>query len=96
MPQLLYPWKRDPVPSIIEDTGWAPGPVDLTPPAPPPRCDHLTIQPIDSRYTNYTTPAHKKKYLIKFIQNQSAILTCPFDICESYIEDSKYPCIFFI
>jgi hypothetical protein len=29
------------------------------PPPTPPRCDRQTVQPIDSRYTNYTSLAHK-------------------------------------
>jgi len=53
----VTPWPyftpgKDPVP-IVQDAGWAPGPVwtgaeNL---APPPRFDPLTVQPVASCYT---------------------------------------------
>ena len=51
----LYPGK-DPVP-IVQETGWAPGPVWMGAEnlAPPPRFDPRTVQPVASRYTDYAT-----------------------------------------
>ena len=52
----LPPWK-DPVP-IVQEAGWAPGPVwtgaeNLAPPSP--GFDPQTIQPVASRYTDWAT-----------------------------------------
>jgi hypothetical protein len=52
---------KDPVP-IVEEAGWAPGPVwtsaeNLAPPVFDPR----TVQPLASRYTDWVIPAHKDK-----------------------------------
>ena len=47
---------RDPVP-VVQEAGWALGPVWIGAEnlAPPPGFDPRTIQPVGSRYTDYTT-----------------------------------------
>jgi hypothetical protein len=55
MPQPLFTPGKDPVP-IVQEAGWAPGPVwtgvkNLAPLGFNPR----TVQPVASRYTDYTT-----------------------------------------
>jgi hypothetical protein len=62
-PWLLYPWERDPVP-IVQEAGWAPGPVWTgAENSPPPRFNPWTIQSIVSRYTDYTILAHEDVFL---------------------------------
>jgi hypothetical protein len=58
MPQLLYAQERDLVP-ILQETGWAPGPVwtGVENFGPPPGFDPQTIQPVASRYTDWAIPA---------------------------------------
>ena len=63
-PQPLFTPGKDPV-FIVQEAGWAPGPVwtgaeNLTP---PPGFDPQTVQPIASRYTDYTTWPTLKGYL---------------------------------
>ena len=52
-PAALYPGK-DTVP-IVQEAGWAPGPVRTGAENLAPHQDSLTVQPIASRYTNYAT-----------------------------------------
>ena len=58
-PAALYP-RKDLV-SIVQEAGWAPGPVwtcaeNLTPPG----FDHRIVQPVASRYTDYATRESSK------------------------------------
>jgi len=62
-PTTLPPEKR---PSTQHTGRWVGPRAGKSPP--PPGCNRQTVQPTDSRYTNYTSLAHKKKYLIKFIE----------------------------
>jgi len=53
-PAALYPGKN-PIP-IIQEAGWAPGPLWTGAENPtPPGFDPRTVQPVDSRYTDYAT-----------------------------------------
>ena len=49
-PAALYP-EKDPVP-IVQEAGWAPGPVWAAENLAPPGCDPRTVQPVVSRYTD--------------------------------------------
>ena len=50
---LPLPWK-DPVP-IVQEAGWAPGPVWMgAENLPPPGFDPRTVQPVASRYTDWS------------------------------------------
>ena len=49
-PRPLFTPRKDPVP-IVQEAGWAPGPVWT----PPPGFDPRTVQPVASRYTDYAT-----------------------------------------
>jgi hypothetical protein len=51
MPLLLYPWEGDPVP-IVQEAGWAPGPVWTgTENSLPSGFEPQTVQPVASHYT---------------------------------------------
>ena len=72
-PRPLHPKERGPV-SIIHEAGWVPGPVwtGAEKLAPPPGFDSRTIQPVVSRYTDYTKVLHvtqKKSSETKFHPN---------------------------
>jgi hypothetical protein len=55
-PRPLYPRESDAVP-IVEEAGWAPGPVGwVRKISHPPGFDLRTIQPVASRYTDYAIP----------------------------------------
>jgi hypothetical protein len=56
MPQLLYPWERDPVP-LVREAGWARGPVwRVRKISPPTKFNSRIFQPIISRYTDQSGP----------------------------------------
>ena len=55
MPRLLFTPKKDLLP-IVQEAGWAPGPVwTVRKILSPPEFDPRTVQPVVSRYTDYTT-----------------------------------------
>jgi hypothetical protein len=57
-PWLLYPWERDPVPTV-QEAGWTQGQYGQEQTILPPRgFDPRTIYPIGGRYTDYALPAH--------------------------------------
>ena len=63
-PRSLYSPERDSVP-IVQEAGWAPGPVWTG-------AENLvstgirsrTVQPVASRYTDYTIPTHKSLWYV--------------------------------
>jgi hypothetical protein len=81
-PAALPPGK-DPV-TIIQEAEWAPGPVwtgaeNLAPP-PPPGFDPRTVQPVASRYTDYTIPTRD---ILTEVGKAAGTLTPPFN-CRGY------------
>ena len=78
-PRPLFTPGKDPVP-IVQDDGLAPGPVwtgaeNLAPP--PPGFDPRTVQPVASRYTNYTTrPTDYRVSRLKFGHNIQGVVDC--------------------
>jgi hypothetical protein len=53
-----FPRERDSVP-IVQDAGWAPGPVwTVRKISPPPEFDPRTVQPVASLYTDWAILAH--------------------------------------
>jgi hypothetical protein len=53
-PQPLFTPGKDPVP-IVQEAGWAPGPVWTAENLAPPGFDPRTVQPVVSRYTDWAT-----------------------------------------
>ena len=54
-PRPLFTPRKDPVP-IVQEAGWAPGPVGrMRKISPPPGFDPRTVQPLASRYTDWAT-----------------------------------------
>jgi hypothetical protein len=73
----LYPRERDPVP-ILQEAGWPQGRhgrVRKT--SSPPGFDPRTVQPVASRYTDYTIPDHIALFEIK--------VKCTFQMKLQYI-----------
>ena len=67
MPQPLYFQERDLEP-IIQEAGWAPGPVSRAVEiSPPPGFDPWTVHPVTTDYTDYAIPAHfSVRYKLNF------------------------------
>jgi hypothetical protein len=67
----LFTPRKDPV-TIVQETGWAPGPVwtgaeNL---APPPGFDSRTVQPAAIRYTDYAIRPSKRLRLLEFLDSR--------------------------
>ena len=73
MPLPLFTPRKDPVP-IVEEAGWAPGPVwtGVGNLAPPLGFNPQTIQPVASRYTDYaTSPTLNERSMVKSLMLDS-------------------------
>jgi len=59
----LYARGKDPV-LIVQEAGWAPGPVGTSGKSHPHRIRSRTAQPVVSRYTDCATGPHRNKYIL--------------------------------
>ena len=81
-PRPFFTAGKDPVP-IVQEAGWGPGPVwtgaeNL---APPPGFDPRTVQPVASRYTDWTTrPTNYMLNYLRFSESDINPLALKMDI----------------
>ena len=98
-PRPLYP-RETPLP-IIQEAGWAPGPVwtDVEN-SPPPRFDPRTVQPVASRYTDWAITAllYFKSAILYFVPFSISfvviLFTSGFGLCTTWINQNCFPYLY--
>jgi hypothetical protein len=80
-PWPLYSREREPVP-IVEEAGWAPGPVWTgAEPLPPLGFDPWAVQPVASGYTDRDIPAHIGNQCGKFVTSLLQDYSASHKVC---------------